>query len=265
MNGIRPTLAPTQASLPSLNFGRDAAQQAILQARMNPAYLQQLRLENPQLANFVENGNVDALAPLMEGTVPISVRRQAFEAHLNFHLNSSDASSGTKIEGLRRNLSNLDKEEQIVENKLLAYEYMPEAFTRMTMLYIPCKMNGISTFAFIDTGAAICVISEKVARESKLIELMDVKFAGVAKGVGTSKILGRIHMAQLQLGSEFFPISINVLDSISSWGLLIGLDFIRRHRCTLDFLEHSFNINSQKIKFLNDADVIKNIGEEETS
>jgi hypothetical protein len=65
------------------------------------------------------------------------------------------------------------------------------------MLYIDADINGTPTKVFVDSGAQMTIISRRVAAQCGLLRLMDTQFAGMAVGVGTSRILGRVHMAPL--------------------------------------------------------------------
>jgi DNA damage-inducible protein 1 len=122
------------------------------------------------------------------------------------------------------------------------YEQMmqeyPEALGRVLMLYIGCKINGHDIQAFCDSGAQSTIMSKKKATECELIDYVDTRFEGTAVGVGTGKILGRIHIVQLQVGSYFFPCSITVMDDpppgAAEMPFLLGLDMMKRHQCVVD-------------------------------
>lgn len=87
-------------------------------------------------------------------------------------------------------------------------EHYPETFGAVTMLYVACEVNGFPMKAFVDSGAQTTLMSLSCARSCNLEHLIDKRFQGMAYGVGTQKIIGRIHQAQLKLGGTAVPVSL---------------------------------------------------------
>lgn len=112
-------------------------------------------------------------------------------------------------------------------------EHTPEAFARVVMLYVPSVVNKQPITAFVDSGAQMTIMNVETAERCGLMHLLDRRFAGTAKGVGSAKILGRIHMAMVSLGGIVVPMSISVLEE-QSMEFLIGLDQLRRHQMCID-------------------------------
>ena len=121
-------------------------------------------------------------------------------------------------------------------------EEYPEAMGRVLMLYIKCEILGTGNSnnelfcnvqAFVDSGAQMTIMSKAFAQKLNLLHLLDDRFQGMAKGVGTGKILGRIHIVELRIGSHIFPCSVTVLDN-QDMDFLLGLDMLKRHRCQID-------------------------------
>jgi DNA damage-inducible protein 1 len=99
------------------------------------------------------------------------------------------------------------------------------------MLYIAAKVNGHDIQAFVDSGAQSTIMSKRKAQECGVLHLVDERFAGVAVGVGTGKILGRIHLVSLQIGSSYFPCTVTVMDEAGlgdkNMDFLLGLDMLK--------------------------------------
>ena len=161
------------------------------------------------------------------------------------------------------------------ENVQRQYEQMmeeyPESMGRVLMLYIKCLVNDKQLQVFVDSGAESTIMSSECADRLGLLHLVDKRFEGVAVGVGTGKILGKIHIVELMIGGYAFPCSITVMDSESGLGdknmdCLFGLDMLKRHRCSIDLAKNAlvFPLGTtgqvMEAPFLHEKDLPQNKG-----
>lgn len=105
------------------------------------------------------------------------------------------------------------QQENVMKQYYEMMEKYPEAMGRVLMLYIDVEVNGHTFHAFVDSGAQQTIMSSTFAEKLGVLHLVDKRFHGVAVGVGTGKILGRIHIVDLNIDGNLFPCSITVMVS----------------------------------------------------
>ena len=66
-----------------------------------------------------------------------------------------------------------------------------------------------------------------------MLHLLDERWQGIAKGVGQSRILGRVHQAPVKVGDKHLRCAITVLEQ-DDMEFLFGLDNLRRYQCNID-------------------------------
>lgn len=227
----------------------DEARQLISSIAEDPRVLERLSLHKPAVG--------EALATRNHGTVVAALRRElelgierTFEeewalrqAYMHPDTAESQAVIMKKIQ-----------QDKVSEQYHLAMEYLPELYSPVCMLYVNCRLNKKDAIAFVDTGAQVSLISERFARESGLHDLIDTSFSGVASGVGLGRILGKIHMVDLSLGSKHVQVSFSVMEE-DNMEFLLGLDIMKRYRMLLDLNRNGLVVDDECVPFLSEADV----------
>lgn len=125
------------------------------------------------------------------------------------------------------------------------------------MLYVPAEINGIRISAFVETGAQTTLISTTCAERCDLLRLIDKRFAGSARGIGSMKTLGRIHTGEIKIGDCSLTSSFTVMD-LPDTDLILGLDLLMRHRACIDLDKHVLRIGQNEIHFLSEGELAKN-------
>lgn len=223
-----------------------AAERLRQQILADPTALSMLRTNNPQLADAATSSPTRFLEL-------IRAQRDA--------MTRTGAASGLDdivdefdIDAQRRIEENI-RQQRVMENLEHAMEYSPESFGRVTMLYVDCKVNGTPVKAFVDSGAQATIMSPECAERCGIMRLLDTRFAGIARGVGTAKILGRVHSTQLQLGTGLFlPCSFTIMEG-KGVEMLFGLDMLKRYQATIDLGKNALVINGEQIRFLDEHEL----------
>eukprot|EP00557_Chaetoceros_sp_GSL56_P000505 CAMPEP_0176488624 /NCGR_PEP_ID=MMETSP0200_2-20121128/6816_1 /TAXON_ID=947934 /ORGANISM="Chaetoceros sp., Strain GSL56" /LENGTH=513 /DNA_ID=CAMNT_0017885635 /DNA_START=62 /DNA_END=1603 /DNA_ORIENTATION=+ len=219
----------------------------VLLSPNHPNLWKELNHHSPILANKLKNAaatqkNLDHAANIW--------KEQMQKSAMSSTLNKTLLNQKDKEMEQRLRVNPLDEEanqyfgEKIrKENVEKQYQQMmeeyPESMGRVLMLYIDSEVNGHHAQAFVDSGAQTTIMSSACAERCGLLHLLDTRFSGVAIGVGTGKILGRVHIAEVKVKGldTIFPCTITVMDESlgnKNMDFLLGLDMLKRHRCNIN-------------------------------
>ena len=158
----------------------------------------------------------------------------------------------------QRRIENIIQQQRINDNFRHAAEFMPESLIPVPMLFINVEINNKKCAALVDTGAQSTFMSLDLCTRCGLMNLVDKRFQGIARGVGASRIVGVIHAAQIKIMNKMIATKINVIEN-NEVGLVFGLDSLRAHRCNVDLKKNGLVFPDIGITapFLSDGEIKK--------
>ncbi|KAM7402250.1 hypothetical protein PAMP_017507 [Pampus punctatissimus] len=223
---------------------------ALLQQMLlsNPHELSLLKERNPPLAEALLSGDLERFTKVLLEQQQDRAKREQERIRL-LTADPFDLEAQAKIEEDIR-------QHNVEENMTIAMEEAPESFGQVVMLYINCKVNGHPVKAFVDSGAQMTIMSQACAERCNIMRLVDRRWSGIAKGVGTQKIIGRVHLAQVQIEGDFLPCSFSILED-QPMDMLLGLDMLKRHQCSIDLKKSVLLIGTTgtETRFLSEAEL----------
>ena len=235
------------------------------QIRTDAHLMQQLRTGNPPLHAAILSPDTTQMQALLRQAHEARDRAEAARKAEIDLLNADpfDMEAQRKIEEAIR-LKNVD------ENYEHAMETAPEAFGSVIMLYVDMEVNDHPLKVFVDSGAQMTIMSLGCAQRLGLERLIDRRFQGMAKGVGTQRIIGKVHQAPIKVAGVLLPCAITVLEKEQDMDFIFGLDMLKRHQCCIDLKENVLRLGSieKSVPFLGEHELpsfAKAHGEEETA
>ena len=225
----------------------------------SPDDLNSLFSSNPELAEAIVSGNKAKVEGIVRKQVEEAEKKRKDEEMEYIRLINSDQTDPN----VQEKIAKIIQRKNIDENLRQAEEYMPETLFPVHMLFINLEINKKKVVALVDTGAQSTVMSQDLCKKCDLFNLCDDRYSGIAKGVGTSRIIGVVHAAQMKIQNKVLMAKITVIEN-SSIGFIFGLDNMRAHRCTIDLNANGlfFSDIGVTAKFLSDGE-IKKIKEEQ--
>jgi len=219
-----------------------------LQLLGDPRLMAQLQETHPELAVAAQS-NPTRFAELLRHT-----REKQYSAELAQQREIERLNADPFDVEAQRKIEEAIRQQAVLENMEHALEYSPEAFGRVTMLYINVEVNSHLLKAFVDSGAQSTIMSPDAAEACGLMRLLDTRFAGIARGVGTAKILGRVHSAQLKLADLHLPCSFTIMEG-RDVDFMLGLDMLKAHQACIDLEKGVLRIQGREVRFLSEHEL----------
>lgn len=201
----------------------------------NPHERALLKERNPPLSDALESGNTQRFVEVYRKQRDQRLEKER-ERNRLMQMDPFDPDAQKLIaEEIR--LRNVE------HNMESAIEHVPESFGQVVMLYIDCYVNGHAVKAFVDSGAQMTIMSQACAERCNIMRLVDTRWAGIAKGVGTQNIIGRVHLGQIEIKGSFLQSSFSILEN-QPMDMLLGLDMLKRHQCIIDLQNNELVIGT---------------------
>ena len=166
---------------------KDATPEVLIEfSKTHPHLIDEIAEQDPAFGNAIRAGDVSKLRGLMMMR-HLKNHEQGFKRQQEQMEIERDPDNPEHQKKIAESIRMLN----VQQNMELAIDELPESFGRIHMLYVNITINDYRLKAFVDSGAQSTIMSEACAERVGIMRLLDTRYAGEARGVGTAKILGK--------------------------------------------------------------------------
>mmetsp|Transcript_35895 Transcript_35895/g.99519 ORF Transcript_35895/g.99519 Transcript_35895/m.99519 type:complete len:245 (-) Transcript_35895:3-737(-) len=101
------------------------------------------------------------------------------------------------------------------------------------MIHVASEIVGWPVDLMVDTGAQLSIMTLPLVQRLGMTSRIDQSEMGVASGVGTALIIGRLRAVPVRMGKVEIAMDFGVLHIKDSFAML-GMDQMQRFKCILD-------------------------------
>ena len=237
---------------------RDKANIPITSSMMTPNITQSMRTPNITQSQNIYGSQFQNLGSSNMSRVNPNLLGLSSNSAVNDILDYNNLNSNIDTPEAQRKIMQMIQNQRINENFRQGIETMPESLFPVHMLFINIEINNKKVNALIDTGAQSSFMSADLCRKCNLMSMVDKRFQGIARGVGSSKILGVIHAAQIKIMNKVIMLKINIIEN-NEIGFVLGLDNLRKFNCNVDLKKNGLIFPDIGITapFLSDGEIRK--------
>ena len=140
------------------------------------------------------------------------------------------------------------KQDIINKNYMKAMEIMPELYTKSPSIHIQGSINGNNIKFLVDTGAEISIMNKSIAIACGLEKYIDERYNGKLQGVGSDKILGRVHYTEITFNWGVLPCGFTICNN-NDIIPIIGIDIMNSHGIIINCKKKTLQIGKNIIKW----------------
>lgn len=237
---------------------RDKANIPITSSMMTPNISQSMRVPNITQSHSIYGSQIQNLGSRNLTRTNQNLLGLSSNSAVNDILTYNNLNENIDTPEAQRKIMQMIQNQRINDNLRQGIETMPESLFPVHMLFINIEINNKKVKALVDTGAQSSFMSADLCRKCNLMSMVDKRFQGIARGVGSSRILGVIHAAQIKIMNKVIMLKLNIIEN-NEIGFVLGLDNLRKYNCNVDLKKNGLVFPDIGITapFLSDGEIRK--------